>query len=94
MMNGGCATNIMSSLYGHAKQYYDEHTSQLTERWMLHGNISRNGYGNVVIGTYGGCFEEDMRTLMFDRVYHTMGFGCTSEVCTNSRGEKGQCTVP
>ena len=23
-----------------------------------------------------------------------MGFGCTSEVCTDSRGEKGQCTVP
>ena len=22
------------------------------------------------------------------------GFGCTGEVCTNSRGEKGQCTVP
>ena len=24
----------------------------------LHGNISRNGYGNVIIGKYGGCFEE------------------------------------
>ena len=24
----------------------------------LHGNISRNGYGNVVIGRYGGYFEE------------------------------------
>ena len=22
------------------------------------------------------------------------GFGCTGEVCTDSRGEKGQCTVP
>src|SRR3954469_13916545 len=22
------------------------------------------------------------------------GFGCTGEVCANSRGEKGQCTVP
>ena len=22
------------------------------------------------------------------------GFGCTGEVCTNSQGEKGQCTVP
>ena len=28
------------------------------ERWKLHGNISRNGYGNVIIGRYGGCFEE------------------------------------
>ena len=25
---------------------------------MLHGNISRNGYGNAIIGRYGGCFEE------------------------------------
>ena len=22
----------------------------------LHGNISRNGYGNAIIGRYGGCF--------------------------------------
>ena len=26
---------------------------------MLHGNVSRNGYGNVMVGRYGGCFEED-----------------------------------
>ena len=24
----------------------------------LHGNISRNGYGNAMIGRYGGCFKE------------------------------------
>ena len=24
----------------------------------LHGNISRNGYGNAIIGRYRGCFEE------------------------------------
>ena len=30
----------------------------------LHGNISRNGYGNAIIGRYGGCFEEDIRRLM------------------------------
>ena len=29
-------------------------------RWMLHGNISRNSYGNAVIGSYGGYFEEDV----------------------------------
>jgi hypothetical protein len=27
-------------------------------KWMLHGNISRNSYGNAVVGRYGGCFEE------------------------------------
>ena len=26
----------------------------------LHGNISRNGYGNPIIGRYGGCFEGDI----------------------------------
>ena len=30
----------------------------INERWKLHGNISRNGYGNAIIGRYGGCFEE------------------------------------
>ena len=32
----------------------------------LHGNISRNGYGNAIIGRYGGCFEEGIWW-----VYHT-----------------------
>ena len=63
MMNGGCATNIMSALYDHANQYDDEHTSHVTERWKLHGNISWNGYGNAIIGRYGGCFEEGKRGL-------------------------------
>ena len=60
----------------------------------LHGNISRNGSGNAIIGRYGGCFEEDIRRFMCERAYHITGFGCTGEVCTTSRGEKGQCTVP
>ena len=52
MMNGGFATNIMSALYDHAKQYDDQQTCHKTERWKLHGNISRNGYGNAIIGRY------------------------------------------
>ena len=28
--------------------------------WKLHGNISQNSYGNVVVGRYGGCFEKDV----------------------------------
>ena len=39
-------------------------------------------------------FEEDIRRFMCDRAYHITEFGCTGEVCTNSQGEKGQCTVP
>ena len=46
------------------------------------------------IGRYGGCFEEDIGRFMCDRAYRITGFGCTDEACTNSQGEKGQCTVP
>ena len=60
----------------------------------LHGTISRNGYGNAIIGRYGGCFEEDIRRFMCDRAYRITGFACTGKVCTNSQGEKGQCMVP
>ena len=76
---------------------YDKSNACHDDKWnggKLHGNISRNGYGNAIIGRYGGCFEEDIRRFMCDRAYRITGFGCTSEVCTNSRGEKGQCTVP
>ena len=62
--------------------------------WKLHGNLSWNGHGKAIIGKYGGCFEEDIMRLMCDRAYRITGFGCTGEVCTNSQGEKGQCTVP
>ena len=35
----------------------------------LHGSISWNGYGNAIIGRYGGCFEEAIRRFMCDRAY-------------------------
>jgi len=37
---------------------------QVIIRWMLHGNVFREGYGNALIGRYGGCFEEDITRLM------------------------------
>ena len=84
---------IQCQLHDHAKQYYNDgacHNKRNSGK--LHGNISRNGYGNAIIGRYGGCFEEDIRSLcVIERI---MGFGCTGEVCTNSRGEKEQCMVP
>ena len=39
-------------------QYESDGTSHETEQWELHGNISRNGYENAIVGRYGGCFEE------------------------------------
>ena len=86
---------IRCQLHDHARRYDNDEACH--NKWnggKLHCNISWNGYGNAIIGRYGGCFEEDIRRFMYDRVYHITGFGCTGEVCANSRGEKGQCTVP
>ena len=50
---------IRCQLHDHAKQYdNDEVCHNKKNRGKLHGNISRNGYGNAIIGRYGGCFEE------------------------------------
>src|SRR3954465_11526866 len=56
----------------------------------LHGNISRNGYGNAIIGRYGGCFEEDIRRFMCERAYHLMGFVRESWI----RGCSDSWTIP
>ena len=47
-----------------------------------------------MIGSYGGCFEEEYMALCVGEQSPPTGFGCTGEVCTNSQCEKGQCTVP
>ena len=58
IMNGGSATNT-SQLHDHAKQYDNDGVCHNKRNGgKLHGNISRNGYGNAIIGRYGGCFEE------------------------------------
>ena len=88
---------IRCQLHDHARQYdnYDAcHKKTELNGGKLHDNISRNGYGDAIIGRYGGCFEEDIRRFMCEKAYHITRFGCTGEVCTNSQGEKGQCMVP
>ena len=50
---------IRCQLHDHAKQYDNDgvcHNKRNVGK--LHGNISWNGYGNAIIGRYGGCFEE------------------------------------
>ena len=50
---------IRCQLHDHAKQYNnDEACHNKQNAGKLHGNISRNGYRNAIIGRYGGCFEE------------------------------------
>ena len=50
---------IRCQLYDHAKQYDNDAVCHNKLNGVkLHGNISRKGYGNVIIGRYGGCFDE------------------------------------
>ena len=58
IMNGGFATNTMSTTWSCKAmwQWWTCHDKRNVGK--LHGNISRNGYGNAIIGRYGGCFEE------------------------------------
>ena len=58
------------------------------KRWMLHGNISRKGYRNALIGRYGGCFEKRYKEVYDDRVYHAKGLDVPAKVDANSRSEK------
>ena len=48
---------IRCQLHDHAKQYDNDDACHYNGTVWLHGNISRNGYGNSIIGRYGGCFE-------------------------------------
>ena len=50
---------IQCQLHDHAKQYDNDGVCHdKLDGGKLHVNISRNGYGNAMIGRYGGCFEE------------------------------------
>ena len=63
--------------------------------WKLHGNISRNSYGNAVVGRYGGCFQEDVWAyVQKNKRKFSDGFGCTDEVCTTLNVSRRQCTTP
>ena len=61
---------IMQWQYDKSKVCHDEERNS----GKLHGNISRNGYGNSIIGRYGGCFEEGIWW-----VYGTGGSCATQE---------------
>ena len=54
---------------------------------MLHGNVCQRGYGNALIGRYGGCFEEDIMRL--SKVYHAKGLDAPSKFAPNLEMRKG-----
>ena len=50
---------IRCQLHDHARQYdNDDACHDKRNGGKFHGNVSRNGYGNAIIGRYGGCFEK------------------------------------
>ena len=52
---------------------------------MLHGNVYRKGYGNALIGRYGGCFEEGYNEAYDDRAYHAKGLDAPAKYAPISR---------
>src|SRR3954466_5164328 len=58
-------------------------------RWMLHGNVSRKGYGNALIGRYGGCFEEIYKEAYDDRAYHAKGLDAPAKYAPTLEVRKG-----
>ena len=49
---------IRCQLHDHASNMTMMERHNKRNGGKLHGNISRNGYGNAIIGRSGGCFEE------------------------------------
>ena len=55
---------IQCQLHDHAKQYDNDGACHNKRNGgNLHGNISWNGYGNAIIGRYGSCVEEGIRSV-------------------------------
>ena len=82
---------IGCQLHDHARQYDNDDMRHDDERngGKLHGNISRNGYGNAIIGRYGGCFEEDIRRFMCDRAYRIRGLDAPVKFAPTLKVRKG-----
>ena len=49
---------IRYQLHDHARQYDDDACHNKQNGGKLHGNIYRNGYGNAIIGRYGGFLRK------------------------------------
>ena len=66
-----------------------DNEDQFMRRWMLHDNVSRKGYGNALIGRYGGCFEERYKEVYDDRVYHPKGLDAPAKYAPTLEVRKG-----
>ena len=61
IMNSGFAKYDVNYMITQSNYDNDEACHSKRNDGKLHGNISRNGYGNAMIGRYGGCFEDGIR---------------------------------
>src|ERR1041385_3733761 len=62
---------------------------QVMRRWMLHVNVSRKGYGNALIGRYGGYFEVRYYEAYDDRAYHAKDFDALAKFSPTLNMRKG-----
>src|ERR1041385_6798166 len=62
-------------------------------RWMFHGNISRKGYRNALIGRYGGCYEEGYKEVDDDRAYRAKGLDYRRRWMLTLGVRRKQCTA-
>ena len=56
---------------------------------MLHGNVSRKGYGNALIDRYGGYFEERYNEDYDDKAYHVKGLDAPAKFAPTLEVRKG-----
>ena len=56
---------------------------------MLHGNVSRKGYGNALIGRYGGRFEEGYNEAYDDRAYRAKDLDAPAKYAPTLEVRKG-----
>ena len=81
---------IRCQLHDHAKQYDNDGACHNKRNGgKLHGNISRNGYGNAIIGRYGGCFEEDIRGLCVTERIISRGLDAPAKFAPTLKVRKG-----
>ena len=55
----------------------------------MHGIVSWKGYGNALIGRYGGCFEERYKEAYDDSVYHAKGLAAPAKYAPTLEVRKG-----
>src|SRR4051812_45975667 len=81
--------NAQLSCGSSIKKKHVWHEDQVKRRWMLHVYVSRKGYGNALIGRYGGFFEEVYNEAYDDKAYHAKGLDALAKYAPTLKVRKG-----